>query len=250
MKRYCGLRMFSGIIRFLNTNRNDKSEKSFRSRIAFSLIEVLSGLMLAVFLFFIMYKFWGWTRFHYMYGTVNLQNLHGAQMVINYLRRDFSSSSPMISSKDDYLTREKIRRKIFNVVAPPANSKAIDIDPGGKKLNFFRFVFDTNIMNGVPKTEKVEYSFDTQKRILKRITPTRTIEFDGLDDVVFKVYVHELNPNIPILWVRFVVNEGKGIGYAGGKEVGKPLEITTSISSSFITSNINNLSWHYETCHE
>ncbi|MBF0547872.1 MAG: hypothetical protein HQM08_25765 [Candidatus Riflebacteria bacterium] len=226
-----------------------RRENQIRNR-AFTLVEILMSVFLAAFLLFSVYKLWGWVRFNFMYGTVNLQNLHSAQMIINNLRRDFSSSCPKISSRDNYFTRETIRRKIFNVVAPPANSKAIDIDPSGKRLFFHRFVFDGDSLNSMPKIETIEYVFDPVKRILRRTSANKTTEFDGLDDVFFKVYVHELNPNVPILWVKFMVNEGKGIHYAGGSEIGKPLEITTSITSSFIDSNISNLSWHFESVHE
>lgn len=197
------------------------------------------------------YKFLSGTRFNFLYGTVNLQNLHGAQMAINYLRRDFSSSCPLLAASDQYLTRERVRRQIFNVAGfAPSVSQLIFVDPNTHQLAFHRFLFNTDTSVATPSVERVEYIFDATLRSLKRIVAGRTITFDGFDDVMFKVYVHELNPKIPVLWVKMTVNEGRGNQYAGQTGVGSPLELTTSITSSFVNNNINNLTWNFDLCHQ
>ncbi|MBF0502144.1 MAG: prepilin-type N-terminal cleavage/methylation domain-containing protein [Candidatus Riflebacteria bacterium] len=217
----------------------------------FTIIEMLFAVSLSCVLMLVVYKFLGGTRLNFLYGTVNLQNMHEAQMAINYLRRDFSSSCPYISSSDPYLIREKFRRQILRVNGfPPANSQLIDVDPGGKRLAFYRFSFDTQTSVATPTVEPVKYVFDPARRALDRTYANKTITFDGFDDVSFRVYVHELNPKIPILWVKLIVNEGKGNRYGSGSDIGKPLEITTSITSAFVNSNINNLTWNFDQTHQ
>jgi len=221
-----------------------------RSR-AFTLIEVLSSVVVGTMLMFFVYKFLSGTRFNFLYGTVNLQNLHDAQMAINYLRRDFSSSCPMLSSRDPYVTREQVRRQIFNVQGmAPTHSKLIEIDPGTHRLYFHRFNFNTALQNATPTVEPVEYIFDSTRRTLTRTGAGKKVVFEGFDDVAFKVYVHELNPKVPMLAVKLVVNEGRGNQYNATEGVGRPLELTTSITSGFIDTNINNLTWNYELCHQ
>ena len=217
----------------------------------FTLIETLASVVVGLVLLFFVYKFLSGARFNFLYGTVNLQNLHDAQMAINYLRRDFSSSCPLLSSRDPYITREQVRRQIFNVVGmAPTQSKLIEIDPGTHRLFFHRFNFNTGVQNATPTVEPIEYIFDGAKRTLTRTGGGRKITFDGFDDVSFKVYVHELNPRIPVLAVKLVVNEGRGNQYNAREGVGRPLELTTSITSGFIDTNINNLTWNYELCHQ
>ena len=73
-------------------------------------------------------------------------------------------------------------------------------------------------------------------------------KFTGFEEVEFKLYTHQLNPGVPLLWVRMKVHEGENI--YGKDSIGKALELTTSISSPFLTSSVNNKYWRYETGHK
>jgi len=50
-----------------------------------------------------------------------------------------------------------------------------------------------------------------------------------------------------LLWVKLLVHEKATYGR---DEIGKPLEVTASISSPFITSLVNNRSWRFQNGHK
>ncbi len=218
-------------------------------RRAFTFVEMTVSIVIALVVFLMIYRFLSNTRHHYMYGTVNLQNLQEARQALNYLRRDFSCACPRIEDPDTagYVTLQKVRKQVFVTSSWPSETEGdlIQIHPHG--LLFYKFVFGTSSVK--PRVEQVAYEFDPAEKVLiRRSAGDRVQKFSGFENVEFKLYAHQLNPKVPVLWVSFKVHEGENI--FGKDSIGKALELTTSITSHFITSSINNKYWRYETGHE
>lgn len=220
----------------------------FRRRSAFTMIEMVMSVAVALVVFLLIYKLMSSVSSHYQYGTVNLQNLQEARLAVNHLRRDFSSACPRFkdggASADAYIYVNKLRKYIFK---DPPNWQAkygdpIQITENG--LSFFRFEFDSG---SNPTVEQVQYAFDPATKTLKRKYKGNERSFKGFETVEFRLYTHMVNPAVPLLWVRLLIHEGKEM--YGTAEIGKPLELTTTISSNFISSNLNHLTWNYETYH-
>lgn len=213
-------------------------------------VELILSLGIALMVFLMIYRFMSGTRQHYMYGTVNLQNLQEARLAVNYLRRDFSCACPRIddpSAPGGFVNLQKLRNQMFmsSSWTTAGGGDLIQVLPHG--LLFHKFVFGSP--DEMPRVEMVRYEFDPAARTLTRQTEDGNIQkFSGFEDVEFKLYTHHLNPKVPILWARFKVHEGETI--YGTEEIGKALELTTSISSPFITSSVNNKYWRYETGHK
>lgn len=213
-------------------------------------VELIFSLSIALVVFLLIYRFMSGTRQHYMYGTVNLQNLQEARLAVNYLRRDFSCACPRIDSPvapNGFVDLQKIRNQLFvsSSWAGGAGGDLIQILPHG--LLFHKFVFGSP--DEMPRVEMLRYEFDPAARVLTRHAEDGSHQtFSGFEEVEFKLYAHQLNPKIPVLWARFKVHEGETI--YGTDEIGKALELTTSITSPFLTSSINNKYWRYEIGHK
>lgn len=218
-----------------------------RQGMTFVELSVSVGIALVVFL--MIYRFLSSTRHHYMYGTVNLQNLQEARLAVNYLRRDFSCACPRIEDPDvsGYVNLQKVRNQVFVTSSWPSSGdgELIQIYPHG--LLFHKFAFGSP--DEKPRVELIRYEFDQAARTLIRHSQDGRIQkFSGFEDVEFQLYAHQLNPKVPVLWARFKVHEGENI--YGKDSIGKELELTTSITSPFITSSVNNKYWRYETGHK
>lgn len=215
----------------------------------FTLIEMLVSISIGLMALFMIYRFLGSTRMHFMYGTVNLQNLQDARLAINYLRRDFSSSCYFVSSADGFKTIQLARMSGFKSGTPWAGGSSHLVEVTNKKLSFHRFDFNTDQLNATPTVKLVEYEYDAAAKTLNRLDAGQVKAFRGFEDVEFKLYVHDGNPHVPLLWVKIVVNESDNM-YGNNLQVDRALELTTTISSAFVTSNLENLSWNYETAHQ
>ena len=172
----------------------------FSNQKGISFVELMVCIIITALLFGLIYKFMANTRYNYMYGVVNLQNLQEARLAINYIRRDFSSACPRFEDPNE------------------------------------------DSQNGYINLQK-------SSKTLTRTSETKGMKvFSGIEDVNFALYTHEMNPNVPLLWVQLVIHESENM--YGSSEIGKALELTTTISSSFINSSQNNKYWRYETGHE
>jgi len=214
----------------------------------FTMIELLVTLSISVFIFTMVTKFLSGTRFQFMQGTVNLQNLQDARIAINYLRRDFSSACIYFGSTrtaNSYKEVRALQKRAFSKpgVDPTSLTEKLVTIKSPDQISFFRFDFDSP--KEEPVVERIMYRFDKTAKTLTRHSPERNIEFKGFEDVEFRLYCHSINPDVPLLWARFLIHEGENI--YGTSNIGKPLELATSISSPFLTSNLQNLPWNYET---
>lgn len=223
-------------------------KRFFKPRSAFTMIEMIASVAVALLVFLMIYKLLSSVRNHYLYGTVNLQNLQDARLAINHLRRDFSSACPRFkdggSPANAYIYVNRLRKYIFKDPPGwvPQYGDPIQVTPNG--LSFFRFEFDAG---SKPRVELVQYQFDAATKTLKRKYKGSERSFKGFEAVEFRLYTHMVNPAVPLLWVRLLIHEGKEM--YGSTNIGKPLELTTTISSNFISSSLNNLTWNYETYH-
>ena len=210
----------------------------------FTFVEMTLTIGISLVVFMMIYRFFSSTRSHYMYGTVNLQNLHEARMAINYLRRDFSSACPHLQDGASFQDIQRLQKQVF-AAKEFANDNVNLIQVTPNALAFYKFQYDSADENS--RIEPINYTFSGTE--LKRIDGSgREKSFTGFKEVSFKLYTHQLNPNIPVLWVKFVIHEGENI--YGTERIGNPLEITTTIASPFIAKNLENLAWRYETTHK
>lgn len=237
-----------------------KSLKNISFTKGFTLVEAMISLAIATLILFTVYRFLASTRHHYMYGTVNLQNLQEARLAINSIRRDFSCACPRInypptaleiSGSADvmhtaYENLQKLRKQIFMTSSYTNNDRGELIQVGNSDLCFYTFVYGGT--NEKPKVEQIRYNFDPSDKTLTRIGGDGSLrKFTGFENVLFELYLHDLNSAIPILWVRFKIHEGEKYG---DSDIGTALELTTSIASPHINSTLSNNFWRYETGHE
>jgi type II secretory pathway component PulJ len=236
---------------------------NLKNRKAFTMIELLVTIAISMVAFMLIFRFLSTTRHHYMYGTVNLQNLQEGRLAINYLRRDFSCACPALADPepDKYEVFQRARKQLFssatwekfvNNHTEPVDAKLIQVLP--KQLAFYKYVFMSpatreGVPDEIPKVELVRYMFDKPSKTLTRQGQDgKTQDFTGIEDVEFKIYVHQLNEARPILWVRLKIHEGEKI--YGSERFGNALELTASIVAPFISSSVNGNSWRFETWHK
>ncbi|PKL42882.1 MAG: hypothetical protein CVV41_12710 [Candidatus Riflebacteria bacterium HGW-Riflebacteria-1] len=217
----------------------------------FTFVETAMSVGIALVVFLMIYRFMSSTRQHYMYGTVNLQNLQEARMAINYLRRDFSCATPYIGGQGqvNFPNMQKARNFVFETPGwTPINAvNLIKLD--SDSISIPKFAFGSP--DEEPRIEYVTYTYETGNVLSRKLVDAtgvlkNEVKFSGIESVEFKMYTHQLNPNVPVLWVRLLVlDKSYGTG-----EIGKALEVTASISSPFITSLVNNRNWRFETGHK
>ncbi|OGK12639.1 MAG: hypothetical protein A2W80_09110 [Candidatus Riflebacteria bacterium GWC2_50_8] len=227
-----------------------KSGRRFTGR-GFTFVEMAMSVGIALMVFLMVYRFMSSTRHHYMYGTVNLQNLQEARMAINYLRRDFSCATPFIRGQGQvgFFTMQKAQNFVFETTGWVATAGINLIKCDSDSISIPKFAFGSP--DEEPRIEYVTYTYEPGNILSRKLVDAtgglrKEVKFSGIENVEFKLYTHKLNPNVPVLWVKLLVHDKT---YGTG-EIGKPLEVTASISSPFITSLVNNRNWRFETGHK
>lgn len=211
-----------------------------------SLVEILIAVVLTSFVLLMVFKFSSGAMFQYKHGFVNLQNFQIAHTAISRLRRDFTMACPYVTKQDGKESMKLFLLKPFTLGGGGTflgNNRTIQISP--HHLIFYRFKFDGFSGNSNPPVEPVEYIFLPQKKTLVRKCAGKDKEYAGFSDVEFAAYVHKTNPDVPLLRVRLLLDHGD----KGTVHTGKPLELTTSISSAFVSDLVNYNGWHYRTYH-
>jgi len=226
----------------------DKFLKARRS--AFTMVELCISFGIATVVLYMAFKFMTSTRFHFMHGTVNLQNLGEIRLAINYLRRDFSSACPYLSKADNPQVLINFRNRPFNAgnLTDGLNSRLVDINPAGNKLTFHRFKFETADGDSSPEVQEITYEYDSTKKVLVRTCEGNKTTFKGFEGVEFKFFLSPFNEKVPILFVKMVAHEGKDQGGAN-VDIGKPVELTASIASAFMSTYYSNKTWNFQTTH-
>lgn len=223
----------------------NNAENSIRR--GFTFVEMVMSVAIALLVFLMVYRFMSGTRHHYMYGTVNLQNLQEARMAINYLRRDFSCATPYVGGQGqvDWPDMQKARNFVFETAAwnpiPAVNLIKLDSD----SISIPKFAYGSP--DEEPRIEYVTYTYEPGNILSRKLVDStgalkREVRFTGIESVEFKLYTHQLNPNVPLLWVKLLVHDKELYN-----NVGKALEVTASISSPAITSLANHPNWRFQT---
>ncbi|PKL46122.1 MAG: hypothetical protein CVV42_17735 [Candidatus Riflebacteria bacterium HGW-Riflebacteria-2] len=228
--------------------------KAFRlyARRAFTFVEMSMSVAIALLVFLMIYRFMSTTRMHYMYGTVNLQNLQEARMAINYLRRDFSCATPYIAGQGQvgFFTMQKAQNFVFETTGWTATAGVNLIKCDSDSLSIPKFAFGSPDED--PRIEYVTYTYEPGNILSRKLLDAsgnlrKEVKFSGIENVEFKLYTHKLNANVPVLWVKLLVHDKSTYG---SDEIGKALEVTASISSPFINSLVNHRNWRFETGHK
>ena len=221
-----------------------------RNRKAITFIEIMVCILIASIVFGVIFNFLSSTNKNYMYGLVNLQNLQNGRLAINYLRRDFVASCPRIDDPENdknngYVNLQKIRNQMFFDKENLKGGELMRI--ASHSISFHKYVFGSTDKN--PEVEPITYKFDPDSQTLTRTSKTRgTKVFTGIEDAHFALYVHKTNPNTPLLWVKLRIHEAKNL--YNNENIGKALEITTTISSAFVNSSLKNKYWRYAIGHQ
>ncbi len=203
---------------------------------AFTLVETLVAFFLATALIVLLMQLSGGVRTGVVRGDVDLQNLMEARAAINSIRRDFLVATPRFEARDGIDMREQIRH---NPVVPQDKLKTIflssPVTVAEHALFFCRQVVDEA---GNQTSEEVSYTFDESEKTLVRTSPTGVKKFAGIENSRFSIYFHPLKPEIPMVWVSITVKN-----IEGGES--RQLEIATTIASSIISQDLNNLHWNW-----
>lgn len=216
----------------------------FSKQKGMSLVEMIISFFIAVFAMLMIYHFLSGTRMHFMHGTVNLQNLQEARLAINYLRRDFKSATPFLANPNaSYELHEAALRQLFSTPSTPNIQGSQLMQVQQSNLRIFTFVFGDD--GEQPLIQEVTYEFDAPSKTLTRRSLGAVSHFKGFEEVSFRLYTHEVNPNVPLLWVSFKIHEGESI--YGTEDIGTAMELTTTIASPFAASAITHPYWRNET---
>jgi len=213
-----------------------------QAKIGFTLAEILVTVVISSFLLITAIGFYRRMSYQFQLGIVDLKNFQDAHMAINYLRKDFSMSCPYLSTDISDNEMKEFMLKPMAIGFEDAgknNSKRIQILLG--QIKFYKFSDYNFSSNKHTKIEKVEYEFHEDKGILERKTSQGSIFFSGFVNVGFYSYVHPSNPQVPILWVRLIINNDKK--KLRGSE--KTLIINTSIVSNFVADASKYPYWNY-----
>jgi type II secretory pathway component PulJ len=215
----------------------------------FTFVEMAMSVGIALVVFLMIYRFMSGTRQHYMYGTVNLQNLQEARMAINYLRRDFSCATPYVAGQGQvaWETMQKARNFVFETPNWVATAGVNLIKCDSDSISIPKFAFGSP--DESPRIEYITYTCEPGNILSRKLVDAdgnlkKEVVFSGMERVEFKLYTHQLNPSVPVLWVKLLVHDKSTYN---SDEIGKALEVTASISSPFITSLVNNRNWRFET---
>lgn len=169
-------------------------------------------------------------------GTVDLQNLQEARLVINSLRRDFSSATPLYDDSENFAIRDEIRNDPMLYASTYTAHKSRPI-----VLNSHDIIFCKTTANsdGNKTREDIHYSFDSTSKVLNRQSSvTGKKVFKGMEDIKFDLYYHPLNDEVPMILVTMLIKT---------KEANetKELELTTTICSSIVNRDVTNLYWNW-----
>lgn len=216
-------------------------------RSGITMIEAVVGVLIASFLFYILFSFTGNMAFSYKHTFVELENFREAHLAISGLRRDYRSSCPYVNNRDGIEELKKF------MLRPFAMSKTDGVYVGANRrirvtatqIVFYKFADHGFSENHMPVVEEVEYRFDKASGCLLRKVGDQLTTFEGFKEFEFQPFVYEHNSKLPVIWVRMVLDNNKYVD----SSFGKPLEITTTISGAFSADAINYSSWHYRTYH-
>ncbi|MFZ5951522.1 MAG: hypothetical protein ACOYXC_12510 [Candidatus Rifleibacteriota bacterium] len=212
-----------------------------------TLIEAVVGTLIISLVFYMISSFTGNMAFKYKHSFIELENFREAHMAINQLRRDYSMACPYVDSRDGLAELKNFVLKPFAISKIDAKyvgaNRKIRVTPN--QLAFFKYSVSGFSENPKPEVEEIEYTFDQSSGKLIRKAGSNTTTFDGFKDFSFSAFVYQTNTALPLIWVKMTLDQNK----YKDSSFGKPLELTTSLSSTFVADSINYNSWQYRSYH-
>lgn len=206
----------------------------------FTLVETMIGLVLLAGLFLIAYKVFSFISNQRSRGSVDLQELQGARHAINYLRRDFRCAAPRIPGSATLAQKRKAMQKPAVETGAFADDGTTPILVSGSEIHFFRQMFGTPDASPSPSMEEVNYRIDPARKCLVRSSAGRELVFPEIKGAQFELYGHPLNPDVPMLLVKLVIDADPKKTVDGRNT----LELTSTLSSPVANQNINNPHWN------
>ena len=209
-----------------------------RNRIkGFTLVESIIAIGMAVGLIILVTRISSVIRGDVAKGTVDLQNLQDARLVINSLRRDFTCAMPYYDFSDNQQDIDLVRNNpvLYAETYNDSSKKSKPIIIYKYHLNFVKPVYDTA---GNLTREEIYYVFDgSTKTLIRHSSLSGDKHFKGMDSIEFGLYYHPLKADIPMLLVSMIIRTTEG-----GET--KTLPLTTTICSSIVNKDIVNLDWN------
>ena len=203
----------------------------------FTLVESIIAIGMASALIILVMKLSSAIRGDVAKGTVDLQNLQDARLVINSLRRDFTCAMPYYDPDDKQEDIDSVRNNpvLFTETYNDTSKKSRPIIIHKYHLNFVKPVYDSA---GNLTMEDILYAFDGANRTLIRHSSiSGDKNFKGMDNIEFGLYYHPLETDTPMLLVSMIIRTTEG-----GET--KSLPLTTTICSSIVNKDIVNLDWN------
>ncbi len=209
---------------------------------AFTLVEIAVAVGMASALIILVMKMSSLIRGDVAKGTVDLQNLQEARLVINSLRRDFACATPIYDVSEKRKILDEVRAdpiKFIDSFKKSQNSRPIIIN--SNQINFCKTSIDSS---NSPIIEVIDYVFDPVSKTLNRrsiINGDKSSEksFKGMEAIKFDVYYHPLKDDVPMLFVQMLLKTKEG-------NLTRELPLTTTISSSMVAQDVDNLDWNWE----
>ena len=210
----------------------------YRKKIkGFTLVESIFALGMATALIILVIQLSSFIRGDVAKGTVDLQNLQDARLVLNSLRRDFTCAMPYYDSEDNDEAIDSVRNNpvLFAETYNDDSKKSKPIIIHNGHLNFFKPVYNSDGSLGM---EEIYYVFDPTSKTLNRhgsISGKKT--FKGMESINFGLYYHPLQDDVPMLLVSMIIKTTEG-------NETKTLPLTTTICSSVVNKDITNIEWN------
>ena len=200
----------------------------------FTLVETVIAVGMATAIIILVLKLTSVIRGDVAKGTVDLQNLQDARLIINLLRRDFSSATPLYDTDENIDIRDEVRNDPVRYTLMYNAHQSRPIILNEHDIVFCKTTVDKE---GNKKREEIQYSFDKVNKVLNRYSSSGVRSLKGLENIKFDLYFHQLNGDVPMILVNMLIRT------KSGNET-KDLELTT-ITSSIISNDMANLDWNW-----
>ena len=208
----------------------------------FTLAETAVAIGMAAALIILVMKMASIIRGDVAKGTVDLQNLQEARLVINSLRRDFACATPIYDVSEKRKIIDEVRADpimFIDSFKKAQNSRPIIVN--SNQISFCKTSLDSA---NNPVLEFIDYIFDPVSKTLFRRSMldkdnSNTKSFNGIEAIKFDVYYHPLKDDVPMLLVQMILKTKEG-------NLTRELPLTTTISSSMVSQDIDNLDWNWE----
>ena len=203
----------------------------------FTLVESIIAIGMASALIILVMKLSSAIRGDVVKGTVDLQNLQDARLVINSLRRDFTCAMPYYDPSDKQEDIDSVRNNPvwYAETYTDSSKKSKPIIIYKYHLNFVKPVYDSS---GNLNMEEITYVFDgMNKTLIRHSSISGDKHFKGMDNIEFGLYYHPVETDIPMLLVSMTIRTTE----AGET---KTLPLTTTMCSNIVNKDIVNLDWN------